>query len=156
MGGFYVAYAISRRTFEEGPISARMPLSRTSLEGRPTAHVRLATAVNALLIVLVACGIVGAASLAVAARANKRRQREYDAKVGLDVAGLVQLLPPHLLAREYTMYLLAPHGPHLSVGLVYEDPQPRRGNPANVGLVFDADTGALLSIHEDGIGLGYK
>lgn len=73
------------------------------------------------------------------------------------MAGLVALLPPHLRDRQYTTYRLAPgNDVYLSVGLVYDDQQMRRGNPPNVGLDFDAETGALVRIHEDRIGLGLK
>jgi hypothetical protein len=32
----------------------------------------------------------------------------------------------------------------------------RKGNPPNVGLDFDLETGALVKVHEEGIGLGLK
>ena len=70
---------------------------------------------------------------------------------------LVQLLPEHLRERSYRGFVVGPpRGNVLVVGLIYDDGLVHRGNPPNVGLEFDRATGRLLSIHEDGLGLGFK
>ena len=88
-----------------------------------------------------------------------REQREVFAeRIGLDLDGLIALLPEPLRERRYLQFLIAPKSDPalLSVGLVYADGKARTGNPANVGLDFDRQTGALVAIHPEGIGLGLK
>ncbi|MCB9568039.1 MAG: hypothetical protein H6710_12660 [Myxococcales bacterium] len=85
------------------------------------------------------------------------RRRRYAARVGLDLAGLVALLPAPLQARSYTRFVLAPSpDARIIVGLIYADEARRVGNPANVGLEFEAASGRLLKIHPAGVGLGIK
>ncbi len=84
------------------------------------------------------------------------RARRYREKVGLDLAGLTALVPEHQ-RKPFTRFLLAPAEPEqISVGLVFDDGRRSIGNPPNVGLRFDRRTGALLSVHPEGIGLGLK
>lgn len=85
-----------------------------------------------------------------------RLHRRY-AVVGLDLAGLVALLPVELLYdRRYIEFIVSPNSNDrtLLVGLVYEVPYIYRGCPPHVGLEFDAQTGRLLAIHPDGVDLG--
>ena len=86
-----------------------------------------------------------------------RLQRRYREKVGLDLAGLINLLPAELRRHSYSRFRLGPwqHG-RISVGLCYGDGRATKGSPPNVGLSFDPDTGALLQVHPEGIGLGLK
>ncbi|MDC0674325.1 hypothetical protein [Nannocystis radixulma] len=90
--------------------------------------------------------------------ARWRRRREYDDRVGRDLAGLVVLLPPALQQRVYTEIVMAPPytGERIRVAMVYDDGRPFRGNPPNVGLEFDANTGELLSVIAEGVGVGRK
>lgn len=90
--------------------------------------------------------------------ARWRRRREYDARVGLEPAGLVALLPPELQQRVYTEIVMAPPytSERIRVALVYDDGRMSRGNPPNVGLEFDANTGELLAVIAEGVGLGRK
>jgi len=104
---------------------------------------------------------LGGVALVVGARDRARQRRLYDERVGLDLPRLVALLPPQLQGRAYLEYRLAPgDGRSLTVGLIYR-PEHRpgeihQGTPPNVGLEFDLQTGALLAVHEDGVGLGVK
>jgi hypothetical protein len=83
--------------------------------------------VTPLTIGVVALLAMSACALALGVIGQVRRLRAHEARVGLDLAALVALLPPHLRTRQYTSYRVAPsRGPHLSVGLVYEDSLPRR------------------------------
>jgi hypothetical protein len=110
-----------------------------------------------LPVVLGVCGGLGALVMLADSRARARRRRLYDAKVGLGLEELVALLPPHLRDRAYYGYIVAPEdGRCVSVGLTYRDDQLHKGNPPNVGLDFDLETGALVKVHEEGIGLGLK
>src|SRR5215813_1046704 len=77
-----------------------------------------------------------------------RLQRRYRQKVGLDLAGLIELLPEELRGKPYYRFMLAPwQSERISVGLCYRDGSEIMGNPQNVGLDFDSDTGALLQVH---------
>lgn len=88
---------------------------------------------------------------------TRRLARRYRERVGLDVPGLIALLPEELRGRPYYGFRLAPgQSGRISVGLCYRDGVLRRGNPPNVGLDFDPATGALLAVHPEGIGLGLK
>lgn len=85
-----------------------------------------------------------------------RLRRRY-AVVGRDLAGLVALLPDDLRGRRYDRFIVSPRGGRtLLVGLVYAVDFIYRGNPPNVGLEFDANTGRLLAVHPEGVGLGIK
>jgi hypothetical protein len=90
------------------------------------------------------------------AREVRENREVFAERIGLDLDGLVALLPEPLRERRYLRFLIAPKSDPalLSVGLVYGGP--REGNPANVGLDFDRQTGALVAIHPEGIGLGLK
>src|SRR5262245_45613752 len=108
-------------------------------------------AVVALLVLLGLCAVT------ISSLDRFHRRRIYDEKVGLSLEGLVALLPTHLRNREYTAFVIGPSVEGtISVGLIYDDRLVRKGNPANVGLDFDPETGVLVRIHEDGVGLGYK
>ena len=91
---------------------------------------------------------------------DRRRIRNlYDEKVGLDLAGLVALLPGHLQDKEYIEFMLSPKAESvITVGLVHRDESaPKRvGNPLNVGISFDIEDGHVLRVHEGGVGLGLK
>jgi len=106
---------------------------------------------------LTVCAVYAGAFIAFGVWQRARRFRRYRAKVGLRLDELVALLPAHLRDRTYTYYRIAPSSDgHIAVSLVYEVDYIFRGNPPNVGLEFDAETGALVAIHEGGIGLGIK
>jgi len=84
-------------------------------------------------------------------------QRLYRQKIGLDLAGLVALLPPELRGKRYYGFRLAPRQQgRISVGVCYHGEGLLQGNPPNVGLDFDPHTGGLLQVHPEGIGLGLK
>ena len=87
-----------------------------------------------------------------------RRRRDYRLKVGLDLDALIALLPAELRTKAFTHFLIGPRADQkkICVGLVYRDATMRSGNPANVGLEFDAQTGKLLNVVPEGIGLGLK
>ena len=86
-----------------------------------------------------------------------RLHRRYRQKVGLDLAGLIALLPEELRRHSYSRFKLARgQRERISVGLCYGDGRAKKGNPPNVGLDFDPDTGTLLQVHPEGIGLGLK
>lgn len=113
---------------------------------------------------LLTAGIVvvvglSAASLVLMERDRRRQHRLYREKVGLDLAGLVALLPEAQRGRRFVDFMIAPwsEGP-LRVGLVYQpdDGLVRVGNPPNVGLEFDPGSGKLLAVRPDGVGLGIK
>lgn len=100
-------------------------------------------------------GGLSALSAALWAVDTCRRAWRYRQKVGLDLPGLIALLPEELRGRPYYGFRLAPgQRERISVGLCYRDGVLRRGNPPNVGLDFDPETGALRAIHPEGIGLG--
>jgi hypothetical protein len=87
----------------------------------------------------------------------RQQRRLYREKVGLDLAGLVALLPTDLQSRHYTDYVIARWARNrICVGLVYDDGRLRCGNPPNVGLAFDRRDGSLLEVHPAGVGLGIK
>lgn len=112
---------------------------------------------NWLFIPLGLLGAIGSYSLIASAQARARRRRVYEKTVGLRLAELIALLPPHLQERKYVTYMVAPENEHsISVGLIYKDPGVRRGVSPNVGLEFDRKTGTLVRVHEDGVGLGMK
>ena len=76
---------------------------------------------------------------------------------GLRLDELVALLPAHLRDRTYTCYRLGPSSDGcISVSLLYKVDYTFRGTPPHVTLDFDAETGALVAIHEGGIGLGIR
>jgi hypothetical protein len=107
---------------------------------------------------LVVVGAMAALSLALSTRDRARTRRAYDERVGLDLEGLLALLPEELRRREYTTFVIAPseHADRIRVGLVYKTQMAFRGTPPNVGLAFDRKTGALVEVHPEGIGLGVK
>lgn len=91
------------------------------------------------------------------ALARAKRLSTYKKAVGLSLDELVGLLPPSLRGRSYERFMVGPGRPgRITVGLIYRADSVRRGNPPNVGLEFDAKSGELLNIREDGVGLGLK
>lgn len=94
-----------------------------------------------------------------ARRGRATQQERYREKVGLDLAGLIALLPDELRTRDYVDFMVAPKVDEvLRVGLVLKNTSGvvPPGTPANVGLEFDAVSGALLKVHPKGVGLGLK
>lgn len=108
-------------------------------------------------IVLVVVGLLDVAAIALAIVDRRRRTRAYREKVGLDLAELVALLPANLRTRSYRRFVVArSERDEVRVGLIYDADPRHRGNPPNVGLVFDRRTGALVSVCAEGLGLGLK
>ncbi len=86
---------------------------------------------------------------------QQHRLRRRYAVVGLDLAGLVALLPDNLRDRQYLDFIISPNSDRtLLVGLVYAVPYTYRGCPPHIGLEFDAQTGRLLAVHPEGVNLG--
>ena len=86
---------------------------------------------------------------------QEHRLRRRYAVVGLDLAGLVALLPETLRDRQYLYFIVSPNSDRtLLVGLVYAVPYIYRGRPPHIGLEFDAHTGRLLAVYPEGVNLG--
>lgn len=86
-----------------------------------------------------------------------RARRRYDAKVGRDLQSLVALLPPDLQQKTFTSFVVDSHDTsRIGVALLLKDDVTSRGNPRNVGLEFDAETGELVNVRRTGIPLGLK
>lgn len=78
--------------------------------------------VKAALFVICGALILLLGSIALVAGVVQRRRIRtvYDKRIGLDLPGLVELLPDELKQRRYTRFMLSPRmNEHLSVGLVY-------------------------------------
>ena len=86
---------------------------------------------------------------------QQHRLRRRYAIVGLDLVGLVALLPETLRDRRYLEFIVSPNSDRtVLVGLVYAVPYIYRGCPPHIGLEFDAQTGRLLAVYPEGVDLG--
>lgn len=80
----------------------------------------------------------------------------YRSRIGLDLAGLVKLLPAELQRTDFNRYLFHIREDRIFVGLTFPTKEAYRGNPPNVGLEFDLSTGHLIAVHPEGVALGLK
>lgn len=86
-----------------------------------------------------------------------KKLKTFKEKVNLDLNDLIDLLPENIKNKTFVKYKVARiDKASIEVGLIYDDEKMRMGNPANVGLIFDKETGNLKQIIEDGIGMGIK
>ncbi|MDI3287395.1 hypothetical protein [Polyangium sp. 15x6] len=74
-----------------------------------------------------------------------------------DLESLVPLLPDELRQQPFIGVREHHRDGRIFVGLLLPSPDAKRkGNPENVGLEFDAETGRLIAIHPEGVALGIK
>ncbi|MDI3286646.1 hypothetical protein [Polyangium sp. 15x6] len=76
-----------------------------------------------------------------------------------DLESLVPLLPDELRQQPFTGVREHWRDGRIFVGLLLPLPPGAKipcGNPANVGLEFDAETGDLIAVHPEGVALGIK
>lgn len=101
--------------------------------------------------------LIAAAALfaLVTAWKDVKLRRRFDAEVGLDLDGLVRLLPADLQDRHYISFWIAPWSKAgLRVALVYRPPQRRddiRGHLPHVGIEFAPGTAEVRQFYREGL-----
>lgn len=105
--------------------------------------------------VFLVCALLGAIWGVSIARHPARRRRIYEETVGLSLEQIRELLPEELREKSFTrLEVGAMNDSEIEVALILGTNTPVKGNPPNVGVVFDRRSGALLRVREAGISLG--